>query len=698
MHSEMETPRLAIPASRAAWVEHLTGANARLKAFRPGLSFKLLSLIIGVSLISVLASSFLLLRFQRQQLVDAAQSSTTALSNTIEANLQHAMVTNDWVMLKDLVQAVAAAGDVETVRVLNTQGLVAVSSVAGEAGLWLEHTEPACRTCHAAGDGAGGGPSSNRTALFVSDAGRQSLLNVNVIHNQPECATCHGSEHETLGLLMVEAPLTQLQAQLTSSVRRIVLLGVGTLLLLIGAIVPVLRRSVLKPIDELSRGVTEIGSGNLDYRVPVTGPDELAILADRFDAMRRELKASHADMQRRNQELALLNEIALASSQMLEVQEVLDFALDMVVNRLRMRAGAIYLLDQDGEHTSRRACACAFNPGCQGAEALSTGCSCPHAFRCQALGDGNHRSTASPSATSHHANDRLFVANLEVSQRVDIWCDERSGRSYVNIPLRSKGRIVGTMALITHARQPLTRRAVDVLKAVGHEIGIAINNAQLYRQVRHLAVLEERDRLAREMHDSLAQALGYLNLQASLTQEQIARGRMDEAEASLVEFKELAKATYTDVREAIFSLRTTKFTKTGLVPVLEEYLAEYRAHYGVDARLQVDGDASSQFAPEVALQLLRVIQEALSNVRKHAQARQAWVRFEQQADAVTVTIEDDGRGFDLAGTGSGGRQHFGLDIMRERAEVAGGCLNVYSQPDQGTRVVVHVPRGPDTRA
>jgi two-component system nitrate/nitrite sensor histidine kinase NarX len=541
-------------------------------------------------------------------------------------------------------------------------------------------------------------PAGNRAALFVSDAGRQTLLNVNLIRNRPECRGCHGAQHDILGLLMVEAPLGHLQEQLTSGLRYTLLLAAATFLFLVGAIVPVLRRSILKPIEELSQGVAEISGGNLDYRVPVAGPDELAMLAERFDAMRCALKASYTDMQRRNQELALLNEVAVASSQLLDVQEILDFTLDTVVNRLQMQAGAIYLLDQEAERTSRRACACAFDPECQGAAASDAGGSSRlRAPQCQALGCQGHWPALDLTAPADPASDPLFLANADAGRRAGAWWDERRGHAYVNVPLRCKGKVVGTMALITHSGQSLKRRDLDVLRAVGHEIGIAVNNAQLYRQVRHLAVLEERDRLAREMHDNLAQALGYLNLKASLTQELVAGGDISQAEASLAELKDVAKETYTDVREAIFSLRTPAAASAGLVATLEEYLTEYRAHYGIDARLQTDGAPTGQFGPEVTLQLLRVIQEALSNVRKHAAARRAWVRFEQRAEALSVTIADDGCGFDPRDASATGRGHFGLDIMRERTEIAGGSLNVYSQPGRGTRVVIEMPRDYDAR-
>lgn len=171
----------------------------------------------------------------------------------------------------------------------------------------------------------------------------------------------------------------------------------------------------------------------------------------------------------------------------------------------------------------------------------------------------------------------------------------------------------------------------------------------------------------------------------------LARGETDQVQASLLELKGIAKETYTDVREAIFNLRATVSSGPGLLLTLQEYLAEYRAHYGVDARLVAGDESAVELPADVGIQVIRIIQEALTNVRKHASASKAWVRFEQTGGQVRITVEDDGRGFDPARVVGGGRQHFGLQIMRERAESVGGSLELDSRPDQGTQVVVQVP-------
>jgi signal transduction histidine kinase len=265
--------------------------------------------------------------------------------------------------------------------------------------------------------------------------------------------------------------------------------------------------------------------------------------------------------------------------------------------------------------------------------------------------------------------------------------------SFLAVPLRRGERLLGLVGVMTRQRRRFEEHDVRLLTQLGHQVGVAIENARLYQQVRRLAILEERDRLAREMHDHLAQALGYLNLKTSITGELLSDGQLDQAQASLLELQEVSKQSYTDVREAIFNLRTATSSGLSLLPALREYLAEYRTHYGVDARLVIDEDPA-QFSPDVDIQILRIIQEALTNVRKHAGASRAWVHFEGTGDRTRIIVEDDGGGFDLALVTGEGQRYFGLQIMRERATSVGGSLELDSQPGKGTRVVIRVPRPP----
>ena len=258
-------------------------------------------------------------------------------------------------------------------------------------------------------------------------------------------------------------------------------------------------------------------------------------------------------------------------------------------------------------------------------------------------------------------------------------------------PLTRAGRLLGAVGVASHERRHFTWQEAQLLMRLASQMTIAIENARLYQQVRQLAALEERERLARELHDSVAQTLSYLGMQASLAHQQLIGGQSEAAQASLQELSSVAQAAYADVREAIFNLRTTMPAGMALPTALRMYLAEYRLHSGLDARLVVDNERLAELPAEVAAELLRVIQEALTNVRKHARASRVWVCLEREDDGSLIRIEDDGVGFDWAQAAAPGRRRFGLHVMRERAESVGATLTIDSQPGCGTRVLIRIP-------
>jgi signal transduction histidine kinase len=219
----------------------------------------------------------------------------------------------------------------------------------------------------------------------------------------------------------------------------------------------------------------------------------------------------------------------------------------------------------------------------------------------------------------------------------------------------------------------------------------------LSREVQRLAVIEERDRLAREMHDGVAQVLAYLLVRLDTIEGLLERHRTDDAVAEVRRLRGSSEAAYAEVREAITGLRTRpEAGAAGLAAALRHYVAEFGDRCALTATFVADGlegidGAAADLRPEAELQLLRIVQEALANVRKHAQASRVIVRFWRSAAGWHLQVEDDGQGFDTAAPPPPGRQHFGLPIMRERAESLGGALEVISRPGEGTTVRAHVP-------
>ena len=205
-----------------------------------------------------------------------------------------------------------------------------------------------------------------------------------------------------------------------------------------------------------------------------------------------------------------------------------------------------------------------------------------------------------------------------------------------------------------------------------------------------LATLEERERIAQELHDSLAQEIALLHLKIMEADQALTHSGALEARETLKEMREIAEGAYEDVRQAIFGLRTMVSKGLGLIPTLTEYLHDFSELRKVPVDFKVDGAEVFRFSPQVEIQLIRIIHEALTNVFKHAPVARSEVRFEREGDFSKVTIEDNGKGFLMQEAARNGL-HFGLHTMRERAEGVGGKLTVDTAPGRGTRVIVHLP-------
>jgi PAS domain S-box-containing protein len=235
--------------------------------------------------------------------------------------------------------------------------------------------------------------------------------------------------------------------------------------------------------------------------------------------------------------------------------------------------------------------------------------------------------------------------------------------------------------------------------AHGHRLGSLIllhditeqtrAQAQILEQQRALATLRERDRVARELHDSIGQVLGYVKLQAQAARQLLARGRISEADGYLAQLAAAAQDAHADVREYILGARSAG---SPFVPALEEFLGRFNETYGIAAKLSVEpGFTGAEFEPMVAAQLFRIIQETLTNVRKHARASGVSVRLAFTDSRVEATVQDDGVGFDPEVLDAAAGQHFGLHFMRERAEEVGGTVELRSAPGEGATVIVRVP-------
>jgi signal transduction histidine kinase len=263
--------------------------------------------------------------------------------------------------------------------------------------------------------------------------------------------------------------------------------------------------------------------------------------------------------------------------------------------------------------------------------------------------------------------------------------------SLLAVPITCKSPFVGNLYLSEkQGRAEFTASDEATLERFAVQAGIAIDNAHLHRQVADLAVAQERLHIAHEMHDGIAQVLAYVSTKVQAATEYIRRGDSEAGTAQLRELAAAAREAYGDVRESIVDLRTLPGPTSSFEEVLREYVDRWKEQTGISTQLVVEGDLVLPMGTE--LQLVRIIQESLTNVRKHSRAATARVDIRRLSGKLLLSVSDDGVGFTPGGARSRGIfPRFGLTTMRERAESIGASFSIESTPGSGTTVRVEIP-------
>ncbi len=237
--------------------------------------------------------------------------------------------------------------------------------------------------------------------------------------------------------------------------------------------------------------------------------------------------------------------------------------------------------------------------------------------------------------------------------------------------------------------------SLPLLQAGGWRMGqvFLLEDVTAARQEQQmLATLHEREFLARELHDSIGQVLSFASIKVAAARKLLADGKLATADDQLAHLESLVAEAHADVREYILNLRTAPIAEKPFFAALRQYLEGFRQNYAIQVNLSIGpGVDEGVFAPGVQIQLFRILQQAFSNARKHAETDCVRVSFEREDSLVRIRVEDQGKGFDLQQAAGAAGGHFGLRFMRERAEQVGGSLRVESVPGKGTCVEVIVP-------
>ncbi|HEX9116114.1 MAG TPA: GAF domain-containing protein [Anaerolineae bacterium] len=458
--------------------------------------------------------------------------------------------------------------------------------------------------------------------------------------------------------------------------------GLAGILLAIAAAL-FMARDLAVPIAGLVQTATRVAAGDLDQVAVVQSDDEIAALALAFNSMTAQLRELIAGLERRVGERT--NALQSANAALVrravqletsvrvsrEITSILDvnLLLERVVELIRRAFGyyhvLIFLLDHDRDELVL---------------AAGSGEADPQVRRVN---------LAQRSINTRAIQTRMAQIVNDVAQSPDFLRDDclPGTRSEMIAPLMLGDQIIGTLDVHSVQVDGFSAEDALVIQGLGDQIAIAIENARLYDRSRELAVLEERNRLARELHDSVTQSLYSLLLLAEGWRRLASANSAANVDDYLSRIGEITQQALREMRLLILELRPPALESEGFAGALRHRLDAVEKRVGVDARLIMDDLAP--LPPALDEALYRIAVEALNNALKHAAATVVTVRLAVNESCATLEVSDNGRGFNLASAGDCGG--LGLNSMRERAGQVGGTLTIETATGRGTLVTAIVP-------
>ncbi len=445
---------------------------------------------------------------------------------------------------------------------------------------------------------------------------------------------------------------------------------------------------VLEPVGQLAHGVEAIAAGDFGARVRVTASDELGDLALGFNRMAGQLQAVYGELEERvrqktaaleteQQRLKALYEVSALVSRATRLEDLADG----FTRAIRRIAGADAAVLRWTDETAQRYLLLA-SEGMPGSVIEDERCLMAGACECgRTQADGGVRLVQfrRPDA---NAEAPLFDTHTDAA------CVRAGFTTLLNVPVSVQHRLLGEVDLFFRAPHAADAWQNALFEALAEHLAAAMESLRSAALDREAAVARERTLLARELHDSIAQALAFMKIQLQLLRSAVRAGDARGVDGAIAELDTGIRESLADVRELLLHFRT-RTQEQDIEPALRSSLQKFEAQSGIPVHLTFNGRGQPLDA-DVQVQVLHVVQEALSNVRKHAQAQRVRVTVES-LPRWTFAIADDGRGFDPQSAGAQAQAHVGLQIMRERAAAIGATLAVSSTPGAGTTVVLALP-------
>ena len=462
---------------------------------------------------------------------------------------------------------------------------------------------------------------------------------------------------------------------LRSSQLALMALGVGGTV----ALVYLMFSLIVRPVERLHAGMRSMADTDFGVRLEVDSKDEFGQLATGFNQMadrlehvygslEEKVREKTGELENQNRELALLYGSAAFLQARQTLEPMCEGFLDRILQYFGADGGSVRLAEAANDKVH-----------------LVVQRGLPEAMvqaeRCMPLGDclcGEAALAQQPAV--HWLRSEPAAAASPCA---------RGGFGTVAVfQIFAQDQHLGVFSLHFRTERSFDEREHALLETLGRLLGTAIENMRLGAREREMAISEERNMVARGLHDSIAQGLNFLNLQVQMLDDSLRHGQQQEAADIVPALRAGVKESYEDVRELLQNFRS-RLEEDDLNSALRKAVRKFRDQTGIDAHFSADGAGKLPFSREEQLQILFIVQEALSNIRKHAQADSVNVRVSDGQD-FSLSISDNGVGFDSSAEPGEADRRVGLHIMQERAEHINAMLDIASRPGAGTTIRLHV--------
>ncbi len=435
---------------------------------------------------------------------------------------------------------------------------------------------------------------------------------------------------------------------------------------------------VLEPVRLLKDATDKIKHGDFSARVDLPRSDEFGALAEGFNRMADHLQSMYRGLEAK---------VAEKTSQLEEKRERLEALYDvtsLVANANSLQELADGFTQRAGRVARADGVALRWSDETNRRYLLLASLGLPESMRegelCVMAGDCHCGAPGAPNGARVIPIHSMEPAAMK-------HCAHAGYESLITVPIRLHDRLMGELNLFYHAHVNPSEAERSLLEALTAHLASGMETLRLSALAKEAAVAQERTFIARELHDSIAQSLAFLKIQVQLMRDALASGDAAGVEKTLAEIDVGVRESYGDVRELLMHFRT-RTNAEDIEPALATTLRKFEHQSGIQTHLSIQGNGMP-LSPDLQVQVLHIVQEALSNVRKHARASQVWLEV-QQHPGWRFEVRDDGIGFAADGPGAG-ETHVGLRIMSERAQRIGARLDIRSAPGGGTSVTLSLP-------